>query len=140
MSEYDVNSKLTRREEETARDFLSRRIFELEKVRSDIVWPQVKDNEDERSNYLYCMRTIPDIEADLRSKTDEQLESQITWEFSPNYSKCGLLVDEIPGPTRFERELEECPCTYEECEDFSKCWASIPGGVEPITMDTGLRR
>lgn len=140
MSEYDVNSKLTRREDEPARDFLSRRLFELEKVRSNLIWDKIKENEDELSDYLYCMRTIPDIEADLRSKSDEQLEGQLTWEFSPNYSKCGLLVDEIPGPTRIERGLEELPCKYEECVCFGKCWASIPGLVEPIALDTGLIR
>ena len=103
-------------------------------------WDTFKENDDEFSIYQYCNCMIPAIQADLRSKSDEELEKQVGWEWSPNFGKCGILVDEIPGPTRFERGLEELPCKYAECVDFGECWASIPGGVEPTTMDTGMRR
>ena len=138
MNEYNVNTKLAREEEETARDFLRRRQTELELIRHKMMLDKIGNNEEERDNYFYIIAALPEIEADLRDKTDEALERQVTWEFSPNRRKCGILVEEIPGPTRFERELEKLPCEYEECDEWGKCWASVPGCIKPKFAEYGL--
>ena len=122
-------TQLVRKPGESGRSFLSRRLIELRDLKETLTGKNWSD--DEEKAYYYCDVMIPEIEADLKYKTDECLDKHVTWELSGNMGKCPLLVDHLPSleepepPTRAMRGLEALPCKYTDCPEYGTelCWA-----------------